>query len=187
MQAVEAYLNSASAPIGAVVVDDLGQVVARGGNGFAHGRLAHAELAALSAIPRQTNRSRCEIYCTLEACLMCTGAIRLCQLHAVHCAAVDPAAGGTAFLGANEFMRQFPCSVYVAGIPELEFVVVTLVAEFRHRNGHGRWREHWARYHPRGVEVGASLATVNTYRDWASSHISAEQLYEQLALLQRAA
>ena len=186
-QATEAYLNSGSVPIGAVVVDERGRIVARGRNGLAHDRLAHAEIEALSAIPSATDRSKCEIYCTLEPCLMCVGAIRLSQLRAVHCAALDPAAGGAEFFDANEFMRAFPCSMHAPSSPELELVVVALVAEFRHRTDHSRWREHWVRYHPIGAELGSALSKANAYHQWVSSSISAEQLYEQVAGLHRAA
>ena len=186
-QAAVAYLRSGSVPIGAVVVDEGGRIIARGGNGFAHDRLAHAEIAALSAIPSSTDRSACEIYCTLEPCPMCAGAIRLCQLRAVHCAAFDPAAGCTELFEANDFMRAFPCSVHAPNIPQLELVVVALVSEFRHRTEHGRWREHWLRYHPIGAELGASLAKANAYRQWVSLSMSAEELYEHVAGLPKVA
>jgi hypothetical protein len=62
-----------------------------------------------------------------------------------------------------------------------------LMAEFRHRTEHDRWREHWVRYHPLGAESGSSLAKANAYRQWVSSSISAEQLYEHVAGLHRAA
>jgi len=186
-QAAHAYLHDGSVPIGAVVVSDGGEIVTRGRNGFAYGRLAHAEIAALSAISPAVDRSKCEIFCTLEPCPMCTGAIRLSQLRAVHCAADDPAAGSSAFLAANEFMREFPCSVHGPCDPELEFVVVTLIAEFRQRTRHDRWREQWQRSYPNAVAVGCSLASAGAHARWVSSSLSAEQLYEHVATLRMAA
>lgn len=180
-QAVVAYLHLKSAPVGAVVVDERREIVARGANNFEANRLAHAETAALSAIPPGVDRSKCEIYSTVEPCPMCIGAIRLCQVRGLHFAALDPAAGSTAFLDASEFMREFSCSVYPPSTPELEFVVVALVTEFRTRTGHHRWRERWRQYHPRGAELGDRLASSNVYRQWVSSSISAEHLYESLA------
>jgi tRNA(adenine34) deaminase len=180
-QAIFAYLQHGSAPIGAVVVDERGDVIARGANDFSSNRLAHAEMAALSHIPPQSARSACEIYSILEPCPMCTGAIRICQLRAVHFAAVDPSAGSTALLGANDFMREFPCSVHPPRDPVLELVAVALVVEFRIRTEHHRWRERWSRYHPSGAELGARLASSNAFGTWSNSSTSAAQIYDQLA------
>jgi tRNA(adenine34) deaminase len=186
-QAIVAYLQRASAPIGAVVVDERGDVVARGANDFSSNRLAHAEMAALSQVSTAAERSTYEIYSILEPCPMCTGAIRMCQLRAVHFAAVDPSAGSTPFLDANDFMREFPCSVHPPQDLELEHVVVALVVEFRIRTGHHRWRERWSRYHAVGAELGAHLASANSYGAWTNSPTSAAQIYDQLASLHQAA
>ena len=186
-QAAIAYLQLGSAPIGAVIVDERREIVARGANNFEASRLAHAEMIALSAIPPGIDRSKCEIYSTVEPCLMCIGAIRLCQLRGAHFAALDPAAGSTAFLSANEFMCEFSCSVYSPITPVLEFVVVALISEFRTRTGHHRWRERWMRYHARGANFGGRLASSNAYRQWVNSSISAEHLYESLAASHEAA
>jgi tRNA(Arg) A34 adenosine deaminase TadA len=186
-EAASAYLQLGSPPIGAVVVDEHGAIIARGANEFPRNRLAHAELAALSQIPAETNRSKCEIYSTLEPCAMCVGAIRMSQLHAVRFAASDPSAGSSSLFQANEFMREFPCSAHGPGDPELELVVVALVVESRTRNGHHRWREHWSQYHPRGAAVGAHLAASGAYREWAGRSLSPRDLYEHVASSQVAA
>ena len=186
-QAVFAYLRQASAPIGAVVVDDHGVIVARGANNISGNRLAHAEYAALSQFPPGADFRKHEIYSTLEPCPMCTGAIRMCQLPAVHFAAFDPSAGSAELLNANEFMREFPCSIHPPTHPQLELAIVALVVEYRIRTGHHRWRSHWLRYHLHGAELGAHLASSNAYREWVDSSISAGQLYEHLTLLRQAA
>ena len=141
-QAIAAYLEQDSAPIGAVIVNGQGQVVAQGANAFASSRLAHAELNALVALPSDADRMSCEIYSTLEPCPMCAGAIRMSQLRGVHFAAHDPSAGSAELLSANEFMREFACAVYAPQNPDLEAVIVSLVLEFRLRTGHRRWLEH---------------------------------------------
>ena len=181
-EAAHAYLKLGSPPIGAVVVDASGEIIARGANDFPRDRLAHAEVTALSQIPAAMNRLKCEIYSTLEPCAMCAGAIRMCQLHAVHFAAADPSAGSSSLFGANEFMREFPCLVHGPDHPELELVVVALVVESRARNGHHRWREHWSQYHPSGVALGTRLATSGAYRDWVGQSLSPRELYERVAL-----
>jgi len=180
--ATAAYLTDNSAPIGAVVVNGRGEVVASGRNGMSINRLAHAEVNALSTIPREVDRSECELYTTLEPCPMCTGAIRMSQLRGVHFAAFDPIAGFTEFLQANEFMRAFPCAVHVPTNSELERVIVSLVMEYRERERHHRWRERWEAYHPEGASLGARLSVSGAYAEWISASLSAEQLYEHVAL-----
>jgi tRNA(Arg) A34 adenosine deaminase TadA len=179
-EAARAYLKLGSPPIGAVVVDSSGEIVARAANDFPRNRLAHAEVAALAQIPVATDRLKCEIFSTLEPCAMCVGAIRMCQLHAVHFAAADPSAGSSSLFHANEFMREFPCSVHGPHDPELELAIVALVVESRVRNGHYRWREHWSRYHPRGTAVGTHLAAAGAYREWVSHSLSPRELYERV-------
>jgi tRNA(adenine34) deaminase len=186
-QAVLAYLELASAPIGAVVVNGSRAIVSRGANHFSSNRLAHAEMAALSQIPPGTDRSEYKIFSILEPCPMCIGAIRMCQLRAVHFAAVDPSAGSTAFLNANDFMREFPCSIHPPIDRQLELAAVVLAVEFRTRTGHHRWRERWSGYHPEGAALGLRLAGENAHDAWRSSSASAEQIYEQLTSLQSAA
>ena len=181
-EAAHAYLKLGSPPIGAVVVDASGEIIARGANDFPRNRLDHAEVTALSQIPVTTDRLKCEIYSTLEPCAMCAGAIRICQLHAAHFAAADPSAGSSSLFRVNEFMREFPCSVHGPHDPELELVVVSLVVEWRARNGHHRWREHWSQYHPGGASLGSRLAASGAYRDWAGRSLSPRELYECVSL-----
>jgi tRNA(Arg) A34 adenosine deaminase TadA len=180
-EALKAYLHENSAPIGAVVVDDTGAVVSRGRNDFHAHRLAHAEMNALSAVPGSCDRSRLEIYSTLEPCPMCTGAIRMFQLRAVRFAANDPSAGSTRFLQANEFMREFPCEVHGPHNKVLEAVVVALIMEYRERNNHHRWREQWRTSQPRAVQLGNDLAASGAHAVWRRSTISAEELFDQVA------
>ena len=179
-EAIAAYLRHGSAPIGAVVVDARGEIVARGGNGASTNRLSHAEVNALAAIPTRIDRSKCEIYTTLEPCPMCTGAIRMSQLRGVHFAAFDPSAGFTAYLQANEFMREFPCSSHPPTNIALELVIVSLVTEYRKRAGHDRWRERWTHYHPQGAACGGSLAASRAHAEWVASSLTPEQLYDHL-------
>ena len=84
------------------------------------------------------DRTQCEIYSTLEPCPMCTGAVRMSQLRAVHFAARDPSAGSTEFLTANRFMREFPCVAHTPRDALLELVIVSLLMEYRRRTGHMR-------------------------------------------------
>lgn len=181
--AIDAYLCRGSLPVGAVVTDDRGAVVARGANNFAASRLAHAELAALSTIPADANRTMCELFSTLEPCLMCVGAIRLAQIRAVHFGARDPVAGATNLLNSTEFMQQFPCKVHPPTHEALERAVVALIVESRERTGHRRWRKTWNSVHPVSFSLGMRLVSIGAHARWSSSRTGAKQVYDELAAL----
>lgn len=84
-------------PVGAVVVRD-GEVIA-----CAHNRreidsdpTAHAELLAIRAASEVIGHWRlenCTLYCTLEPCAMCAGAMVLARLPVLVFATTDPKAG----------------------------------------------------------------------------------------------
>ena len=66
-------------PVGAVVVKD-GQIIGRGSNApiGSHDPSAHAEMVALRDAAQRLGNYRlvdCELYVTLEPCLMCVGAM----------------------------------------------------------------------------------------------------------------
>lgn len=84
-------------PIGAVVVKD-GQIVGRGHNQRETGKraIAHAEILAIDEACRHLGGWRlvsCDLYVTLEPCLMCAGAIYQARVENVFYGATDPKAG----------------------------------------------------------------------------------------------
>lgn len=84
-------------PVGAVVVKD-GQVVATGFNQpiGTHDPTAHAEIMALRAAATILGNYRlpgCELYVTLEPCVMCAGAMMHARLARVVFGAPDPKTG----------------------------------------------------------------------------------------------
>lgn len=84
-------------PVGAVIVHD-GEVI---GTGFnqpigTHDPSAHAEMRALRLAAEKLGNYRlpgCELYVTLEPCIMCAGAIMHARLARVVYAATDPKTG----------------------------------------------------------------------------------------------
>lgn len=97
------------APIGAVLVDGAGQVLARSGNRTEEDSdpTAHAEILAIRAAAAQRGEPRlpdCVLYVTLEPCAMCAGAIAHARLKKVVFAAYDPKGGGVEH-GARVFAR----------------------------------------------------------------------------------
>jgi len=84
-------------PVGAVVVKD-GVVIARGYNQpiGKHDPTAHAEIVALRAAAEVLGNYRlpgCELYVTLEPCVMCSGAMLHARLAKVVYGATDPKTG----------------------------------------------------------------------------------------------
>jgi len=84
-------------PVGAVVVKD-GVVIATGYNQpiGSHDPTAHAEIVALRAAADKLGNYRlpgCELYVTLEPCVMCSGAMMHARLARVVYGAPDPKTG----------------------------------------------------------------------------------------------
>lgn len=86
-------------PVGAVVTDADGAVLARAGNRVEERAdpTAHAELLALRAAAAARGEPRlpdCDLFVTLEPCAMCAAAIALFRLRRVVFGAYDPKGGG---------------------------------------------------------------------------------------------
>ena len=86
-------------PVGAVVLDANGTILARAGNETEARRdpTAHAELLALRAAAAARGEPRlpdCELVVTLEPCPMCAHAISLFRIRRLTFAAYDPKGGG---------------------------------------------------------------------------------------------
>jgi len=84
-------------PVGAVVVKD-GVIVGRGSNApiGRHDPSAHAEMLALRDAAQNVGNYRlvgCELYVTLEPCLMCVGAMFHARIARVVYGASDPKTG----------------------------------------------------------------------------------------------
>jgi tRNA(adenine34) deaminase len=98
-----AALETGDVPVGAVVLDPSGTVIARGrSRREADGDpTAHAEIVAIRAAARSAGRWRLDgltLVVTLEPCTMCAGAITNARLSRVVFGAVDPRAGAVGSL-----------------------------------------------------------------------------------------
>jgi tRNA(adenine34) deaminase len=90
-------------PVGAVVLDPAGAVIARAANRReADGDpTAHAELAALRSAAKAAGNWRligCTLVVTLEPCTMCAGAVTLARVDRLVFGAADPKAGAVGSL-----------------------------------------------------------------------------------------
>jgi tRNA(adenine34) deaminase len=85
-------------PVGAVLVDGEGRVLAAAGNRVEadHDPTAHAEMLVLRRSAAQSGAARlteCDLYVTLEPCAMCAAAIALTRLRRLYFGAYDPKGG----------------------------------------------------------------------------------------------
>ena len=92
-EALRAYHEN-EIPIGAVLIDEDGILIARDHNRIEQlgDATAHAELLTLRAASRKLNRRRltnCTLYSTVEPCAMCAGALVLCRVKRLVYGATD--------------------------------------------------------------------------------------------------
>lgn len=95
-QAKKAY-DKEEIPVGAVIVKD-GKIIARGYNKKEEKKdtTQHAEIIAIQKASRKIGAWRlqdCEMYVTLEPCVMCTGALIQARLKRVYIGTMDPKTG----------------------------------------------------------------------------------------------
>ncbi len=84
-------------PVGCVIVRR-GEVIARAGNRTLADRdpTAHAELIAIRAAAARLRSERlddCDLYVTLEPCVMCAGAVAFARIRRLYYGAADPKGG----------------------------------------------------------------------------------------------
>jgi tRNA(adenine34) deaminase len=100
--------KAGEAPIGCVIVDETGVVIAEGANApiASHDPTAHAEIVALrsaaSALQNYRLKPNLTLYVTLEPCAMCAGAINHARIARLVYGASDPKGGSVAH-GARVF------------------------------------------------------------------------------------
>ena len=97
----EAAAARGEVPVGAVLIDDAGHVLAAAGNRVEADcdPTAHAEMLALRAgFVRLGVKylSECDLYVTLEPCAMCASAIGVARLRRLYFGAYDPKGGAVA-------------------------------------------------------------------------------------------
>ena len=103
-------LERGEVPIGAVIVENSGNIVAFAGN-ETRARLdpsAHAEVLAIReacTILKTERLVNCDMYVTLEPCAMCAALIANARIRRIYFAASDPKSGGIQ-QGARIFDRK---------------------------------------------------------------------------------
>ncbi|RZS91752.1 tRNA(adenine34) deaminase [Motilibacter rhizosphaerae] len=120
LEEAERALHAGDVPVGAVVVDAAGQVVAAGHNEreAAGDPTAHAEVLALRRAAEALGAWRlegCTLVVTLEPCVMCAGAVSLSRVQRLVFGAWDPKAGAVGSLWDVVRDRRLPTRTEVVG------------------------------------------------------------------------
>jgi tRNA(adenine34) deaminase len=113
-------LLAGTIPVGAVVVDADGQIVASGRNAvygqpdprlLCGSRFAHAEINALMWLPLDRRFSDWRLVTSLEPCQLCVGALRMATVGALTFVGADPVNGTAWVLESARFVGHRPVSV----------------------------------------------------------------------------
>lgn len=133
LQEAEEALEQNEVPVGAVVVFE-DKIIGRGYNQVEKLKdaTAHAEMIAITAAENHLGDWRltdCDIYITVEPCLMCTGAILSSRIKRIYFSVFDPKFGacGSVYNVAQEGKVNHKVEVF-SGILEQESIL--LLQEF---------------------------------------------------------
>jgi len=112
LQEAEAAAARGEVPVGAVIVDRTGMVLAAAGNRTIadHDPTAHAELIVIRAAARLLGSERltdCDLHVTLEPCTMCAAAISFARIRRLYYGAGDEKMGAVEHGG--RFFSQPTC------------------------------------------------------------------------------
>jgi tRNA(adenine34) deaminase len=157
-------------PIGCVIVNDQGEVVARGRNAIfdtssthplAGTVMAHAEMMALSQLKEKEhpNIRTYTLYTTLEPCPMCFGTLVMMHIRHVKYAGRDGVAGSIALKSATPYLAKKAITTELAS-PTLEVFQLALITAFELKRQHQRQAELlqlWRAHCPVGVDIGIKL------------------------------
>ena len=160
-------------PIGAVVTDADGNILARGRNrvypkrlwvGPARGvDIAHAEVEALRDLYYAgINPHICCLYTTTEPCAMCMGTFYMSGLRTLYFASRDPYAGSVDLLGKTWYLTSKLINVVGPINPDLEIILMAMATEQDFSLHGGELPDNivyqrWAKVLPRALELGKKL------------------------------
>jgi tRNA(Arg) A34 adenosine deaminase TadA len=184
-------------PVGAVLVDATGAVVAEGANAryrphaddpLSGSHLAHAEVAALGRLSSERGYPDLVLYSTLEPCLLCVGAAVMSSVGRVEFAGTDPYGGATAFpAGLNPHLRRGLTTFAGPRADALGTFAAALHVEFYlRRKPDGHVVAAYAERFPAIVHAGHALGRFGLHEMAAAGTPLAEAFDAALASLRRA-
>ncbi|WP_216328713.1 nucleoside deaminase [Deinococcus aestuarii] len=148
--------EAGSAPVGAVLVNADGEVIARGRNRVGEAQtpehvgaasVAHAEMDVFFAVGKVKEAGELTLYTSLEPCLMCGGASALLGVGRVVWATSDPWGGSGRLIAWSDHPAMQETEVVPTPDPELEREGARLFAPEARRafpdEGWALWRERY--------------------------------------------
>lgn len=193
----QAFLHG-TVPIGAVITDSSGKILARGRNHIyddghppgqvGRNQLAHAELNALLHFDRTLHHPHsCAIYTSLEPCPLCMGAIYMMGIRHVHFAARDAYAGSTNLLGVTPYLSKKEILVRGPLNRPVEDAVIALQVLFGLMHSDLPFNSRasevfaaWETASPGGVALGRRLFEHRKSQSFLFQHASAQDGFDLL-------
>ena len=191
-----------SLPIGAVITDAAGNLIARGRNRMYEDdiygderekqilrghRLAHAEMNALLQVNwKEVNPKKCILYTTTEPCPLCVGAVRLTRIRTVYYASKDTGAGSANLFTANEFMKRAKIQVTGPERDDMDTILTAMLVEITLRRKDENMSllyDTVEETHPIGAKLGNKLFEDELLDLWKKQGHSAAYIYDQLLSL----
>lgn len=127
-------------PVGCVIVKD-GKIISRGHNlrETKNSSLGHAEIIAIDKACKKLKNFRlegCDMYVTLEPCLMCSGAIVQSRIRKVFFGANDPKYGAVESVARAFDIKANHTVEYTSGIlsDECSDIIKTFFKDLRYKN-----------------------------------------------------
>lgn len=188
----EAY-RAGSLPIGSVIVDGNGRIVAQGRNSIHEtdsalplngSRLAHAEMNALVALSQTDVPPRsCTLYSTMEPCMMCMGAIRMVRIGMVRFACLDPVAGSSCLVETKPYQAFGLLPVAATENRALADLLLVVFVEAMLRTGRQPWVDFVETAVPQpnaAIKLGKTLFTSGELWERGQQSLAIEQLLNWL-------
>lgn len=184
-------------PIGSVLTDKHGNIVARGHNlrfskhanhPFAGSPIAHAEIVMLGSIKCVQPLSDFSLYSTLEPCFMCSGAIRMAGIGHVHFASTDPGFGGMKLFESDHFKGKGNFEITGPTSIPLEELLIALLVERLIKFTGGKMHQaldFWSATSPKSVSFGKWLAHRGIIEKMRQKNITSENLINNLEIIYR--
>jgi tRNA(adenine34) deaminase len=193
----EAWLAACAGgvPIGAVITDGDGVIVARGRNHIrdrdllpgqvCQSQLAHAELNALLTLSTHPGEVHAyTIYSTMEPCPLCMGAIYMSGVRTLHYACRDAYAGSANLLGTTPYLSRKLVKAYGPARADLETILMAVQTEDLLRNynqQHSGVLEEWQKIYPGGVALGNRLYGSGALNAMRASQITTAEMIGRLS------
>lgn len=175
-------------PIGAVVVDNEGNIMAEGrnrvfdmesSNPMAGTYMAHAEVTALMQLKAKDhpNIRSYSLYTTMEPCPMCFGAMLMMHIYNLKYAARDGFAGATELNDTIDYIKSKAMRIE-KGPDELEIFQIALQTAFECKRERSLVTDKWKEYCEEGVLLGQELWRENYFNIAADANKDIIEVYD---------